>query len=70
MIFIFAVMCCVSLQEHMASAWGIDESQPLIILVHILSISKYLEGLGMCVLFVYTCIVMVLYCCMMLPHVL
>ena len=53
MIFIFAVMCCVSLQEHMASAWGINESQPLIILVHILSISKYLEGLGMCVLFVY-----------------
>ena len=31
----------------MASAWGVSESQPLIILLHILSISKYLEGLGM-----------------------
>ena len=30
----------------MASAWGVNVSQPLIILVHILSISKYLEGLG------------------------
>jgi hypothetical protein len=33
------------LDEHMASAWGVSESQPLIILLHILSISKYLEGL-------------------------
>ncbi|CAI8024091.1 Protein mono-ADP-ribosyltransferase PARP8, partial [Geodia barretti] len=33
------------LDEHMASAWGVNESQPLIILLHILSISKYLEGL-------------------------
>lgn len=33
------------LDEHTASAWGVNESQPLIILLHILSISQYLEGL-------------------------
>ncbi|CAI8052907.1 Transcriptional repressor NF-X1 [Geodia barretti] len=33
------------LDEHMPSAWGVNESQPLVILLHILSISNYLEGL-------------------------
>ena len=34
------------LQEYTASAWRVDICEPLIILLHIQSISKYLDGLG------------------------
>lgn len=37
---------CSLLQEHTASAWGVDLTQPLVILLHIRSVSKYLDGAG------------------------
>ena len=34
------------LQVHTASAWGVKLSEPLVILLHIRSVSRYLDGLG------------------------
>lgn len=42
----YYVYYCLPFQEHTASAWGVDICEPLIILLHIQSISKYLDGLG------------------------
>jgi len=33
------------LDEHAASAWGVKLSEPLVILLHIRSVSRYLDGL-------------------------
>ena len=37
-------------QVHTASAWGVKLSEPLVILLHIRSVSRYLDGLGTLIL--------------------
>ncbi len=37
---------CVDSQSYTASAWRVNLEMPLVILLHIRSVSKYLDGVG------------------------